>query len=204
MTTIPTAERIVVAAVSHFANHGYDASSLAQIAEAVGIRKASLYSHFRGKDELFMRVFSEALEAERRLARDCFAREPGEALPGSSYCSSLIERFAASEQLQFLLRTGYMPPAALAPQINAGHEAYLAQLEEDFGAALGVWVGNRGQLSRADIQLYGEAYLGMVDSLQVKLVYTDAQQAQLRLHALLRLLEDALAQRVGSRSGMHE
>ena len=204
MPPISTAERIVAAAVSHFADHGYDASSLAQIAEAVGIRKASLYSHFTGKDEIFLRAFSEALETECQLARSCFANEPGNALPGLNYCNSLIKRFAASEQLQFLLRTGYMPPVALAEQINAGHEAYLAQLLDDFVQVLGVWAGSRWQLSQTEIDLYAEAYLGVVDSLQVKLVYTDAQQAQLRLAALYRLLEDALAQRMGRGSHSHE
>lgn len=160
MTTIPTAERIAAAAVTHFSSHGYDASSLARIAEAVGIRKASLYSHFSCKDELFMRVFSEALEAECRLACDCFAAEPVAALPGSSYCASLVERFEQSEQLRFLLRTGYMPPPALEPQISAGHEAYLAQLQGDFAERLGAWC--EGRLMPADVELYGEVYLGLV------------------------------------------
>lgn len=202
MTTIPTAERIAAAAVTHFSSHGYDASSLARIAEAVGIRKASLYSHFSCKDELFMRVFSEALEAECRFACDCFAAEPVAALPGSSYCASLVERFEQSEQLQFLLRTGYMPPLALEPQISAGHEAYLAQLQSDFAERLGAW--GRGRLTPADIELYGEVYLGLVDSVQVKLVYTDASQAQLRLQALQQVLQDALLQRFGREDAGHE
>lgn len=202
MTTIPTAERIAAAAVTHFASHGYDTSSLTRIAEAVGIRKASLYSHFSCKDELFMRVFSEALEAECRLARDCFAAEPRAALPGSHYCASLIERFETSEQLRFLLRTGYMPPPALESQISAGHEAYLAQLQGDFADRLGLWAG--GRLMQADIELYGEVYLGLVDSVQVKLVYTDPNQSRLRLQVLQKVLHDALLQRLGEGSCSHE
>ncbi|WP_081897690.1 TetR/AcrR family transcriptional regulator [Massilia sp. BSC265] len=49
----PSVERICGAAVKHFAEHGYDASSLNVIAEQVGIRKASLYTHFSGKGAVF-------------------------------------------------------------------------------------------------------------------------------------------------------
>lgn len=49
-------ERIIEASLSSFAAHGYDGTTLAYIAESVGIRKPSLYNHFSGKDELYLTV----------------------------------------------------------------------------------------------------------------------------------------------------
>ncbi|MBR6089678.1 MAG: helix-turn-helix transcriptional regulator, partial [Anaerolineaceae bacterium] len=41
-----TREEILEAALDLFAVNGYEATSISQLADAVGIRKASLYSHF--------------------------------------------------------------------------------------------------------------------------------------------------------------
>lgn len=47
-----TRDRIILAAVKLFATRGYGATSMRQIADGVGIRAASIYAHFSGKDEL--------------------------------------------------------------------------------------------------------------------------------------------------------
>jgi AcrR family transcriptional regulator len=46
-------ERILRAAFALFVATGYRSVSMQQIAEAAGIQKATLYHHFRSKDELF-------------------------------------------------------------------------------------------------------------------------------------------------------
>ena len=45
-----TAERILDAAEDLFAQKGYSATSLGDVADRVGIRSPSLYNHFRNKE----------------------------------------------------------------------------------------------------------------------------------------------------------
>jgi AcrR family transcriptional regulator len=52
-----TKKRIFEVSLDLFAQKGFDAVSMREIAEAVGIKKASLYSHFSSKDELLEQIF---------------------------------------------------------------------------------------------------------------------------------------------------
>ncbi len=47
-----TRDEILEAALDLFSVNGYEATSISQIADVVGIRKASLYSHFANKQEI--------------------------------------------------------------------------------------------------------------------------------------------------------
>ncbi len=54
-----TRERILRAALELFAQSGYEAVTVAQIAGAVGIRAPSLYKHFRSKQDIFDAILRE-------------------------------------------------------------------------------------------------------------------------------------------------
>ncbi|MFT5483287.1 MAG: TetR/AcrR family transcriptional regulator [Halieaceae bacterium] len=65
-----TADLLVDAAEKHFAERGYDASSLNDIAAEVGIRTPSLYSHFKNKQALYEAVFQRRLKPLFTLFED--------------------------------------------------------------------------------------------------------------------------------------
>lgn len=58
-----TKQHIIDAALELFSVQGFEATSVGQIADAVGIRKSSLYSHFKSKDEI-LDTLVENLSAE--------------------------------------------------------------------------------------------------------------------------------------------
>lgn len=57
-----TANRILDVAEALFAQHGYGATSLRDIAAQAGLQQPGLYKHFSGKDDLYRQVYERALK----------------------------------------------------------------------------------------------------------------------------------------------
>ncbi|HEY7223253.1 MAG TPA: helix-turn-helix domain-containing protein [Micromonosporaceae bacterium] len=58
-----TRTRIQQVAVELFAERGYDATSLREIAERLGVTKAALYYHFKSKDEIIQSLVEDQTRA---------------------------------------------------------------------------------------------------------------------------------------------
>lgn len=56
----PGAQRVLDTALALFTEHGYDGTSLQQIADRLGVTKAAVYYHFRHKDELLAALVEPA------------------------------------------------------------------------------------------------------------------------------------------------
>lgn len=187
----PSARRITDVAVKHFADVGYDASSLTQIATGAGMRKPSLYAHFTSKDALFLAVLATALEQETAFIEECFATgNPAEA-PGATYCARLAQRYHTSAHLQFLLRTVYAPPEAVRSAVQAGYLALLDRLEALFREQLATTT-YRGTSPAATHDDLARCYLGIIDSLHVELLYGQETAAEHRRAALWAMFDREL------------
>ena len=186
-----SAYNICAVAVEHFADHGYDASSMNEIAMRAGIRKASLYAHFVSKDALFQTVFEIALAHEHQYIVQCFKEEDGHTgVPGQLHLERLSGRYEGSAHLRFLLRTAYFPPTDIRSVITAGFEGYLARIRHDFQRA----AQDRYRAVHAEaLEVFGDAYLGIVDSLHVELIYSTPQGYVKRLASLSRVFSDSLS-----------
>lgn len=57
-----TKQRIIEESLNLFAEKGYEGVSMREIAAAVGIKGASIYNHFKGKDNIFQGIFEEMIK----------------------------------------------------------------------------------------------------------------------------------------------
>ena len=72
---------ILRAALQLFSAHGYDATSIDDIRQAAGFKsKASLYTHFKSKEEIGSALLNEILEEENRVLMEAYAAAQSEPL----------------------------------------------------------------------------------------------------------------------------
>src|SRR5277367_753982 len=69
-----TRRQILRAALKHFANGGYAATSVQQIVGAAKVSKPALYYHFRDKAALFEALVNEAHDGRFRVVQNAAAK----------------------------------------------------------------------------------------------------------------------------------
>lgn len=129
-----TAERILDEAEAVFAAHGFDGTSLGDVADRVGIRGPSLYNHFKNKRELYAAVLERLLDPFFALLDDLVAQPPSPARAQNALetmlrhhtdhpnLARLIQQavLAGGDQLELLVERWYRPffqrvPALIPP-----------------------------------------------------------------------------------------
>jgi AcrR family transcriptional regulator len=71
---VPAREQILDAAAGLFVSQGLAATTTRQIAERVGIRQASLYYYFAGKDEILLELLTQSVRPSLQVAAALEAR----------------------------------------------------------------------------------------------------------------------------------
>ena len=114
-----TRDQVLKAALKHFANAGYAATSVQQIVSDAGVSKPALYYHFRDKAGLFEALVNHALDERLRLMREAAAR-------GNTFREQareiLIAVFEHSQKNRELTRiafsTAYAAPGEIPPGLD--------------------------------------------------------------------------------------
>ena len=184
-------QRIIDAAFETFFMHGYEGASLSDIAKAVGIRKASLYTHFASKEAIFLELLQDALESECAFIKSCFATVSEFTAPGETYCHAFEARYKSAITLRFLIRMAYAAPVHLTDTSAVTFNVYIKVLTEQIQLALQPY--QLDQLDPEQLELYTDAYLGVIDSLSVELLYAEGLYER-RFKAMLMLYHTAIEQ----------
>jgi AcrR family transcriptional regulator len=93
--------RVLQAAAEVFAERGFAAASLDQVAAAAGFTKGAVYSNFASKDELFLALMAE--EVQRRVDGVTAALQAATDLPAAlAAVNAELSRREAAWQLLFL------------------------------------------------------------------------------------------------------
>jgi AcrR family transcriptional regulator len=93
---VGTRERIVAAAVSLFAEQGYDATSVNQVVARAGVAKGALYHHFESKDDLLYEVYRELVDRQLAGLTEILQRALTPADTLRALIADLVETTAAS------------------------------------------------------------------------------------------------------------
>ncbi|AIQ51560.1 TetR/AcrR family transcriptional regulator [Paenibacillus sp. FSL R7-0331] len=184
-----TSNRIREIALAHFAKNGYEGASLADISAEVGIKKQSIYNHFKGKDELFLTVFRDAAEREM-LFIEGYLQQSGslpleEMLHG--FLHSYSRRYEQEDDTRFFLRMAFFPPAHLREEIVEYSNRHLDRigllLQAHFeSAAQGGIIHPEVTAATASV-----AFIAVLDGMFVELLYGNTESAAHRLDASWRV-----------------
>jgi AcrR family transcriptional regulator len=112
-----TRAELLAAAARVFARHGYDAASVAEIAEEAGYSHGAVYSNFAGKEELFLALYEEWVAKRVAEIEATFSREGTLAERARVAVDDWLRRFARDPD-PFLLRLEFTARAVRDPKLR--------------------------------------------------------------------------------------
>lgn len=122
-----TKQEILEASLELFSVQGFEATSISQIAEAVGIRKASLYSHFESKQAILDTLVKEVLQ--QYAAHSIFARADWEKDAGNLPLTSDAAVQMIQGQIRYILHDPTIQRARKMLVIEQFRNPELAKLQ---------------------------------------------------------------------------
>lgn len=185
-----TALRLQEAALARFALQGFDATTMSEIANDVGIKKPSIYAHFRNKDELFLSLIPLVIEKELEHARHALRGGADIKLQMKLYLKGIQERYEQSHSVGFWLRNLFMPPTHLYDAVMAPLHAFMDELENIIRLAIEQSPLSADSTS-LDVETLTLTFMSMIDSLQSELLYGGPEKYRRRLDAVWAVFEAA-------------
>ena len=136
-----TKQEILDAALELFSVQGFEATSIAQIAGAVGIRKASLYSHFENKQAILDALVQKVLEQYEE--HSLFARADWEKDTGSLPQTADDAVQMIQGQIRYILHDPAISRARKMLVIEQFQNRSLAKLQtkQNYSDVLGYFTG---------------------------------------------------------------
>lgn len=112
-------DEILEKSLELFANQGYFGTSMDDIAKAVGIKKASLYSHYSGKESIFKAIFDNILEEYASFIDELTASSGNTNYLGilTDIYSGYVKNCINNNKMVFWDRYYYYPPEYLKDYI---------------------------------------------------------------------------------------
>ncbi|WP_226585020.1 TetR/AcrR family transcriptional regulator [Halobacillus litoralis] len=115
-----TKEIILTESLKLFASHGYENTSLANIAEAVGIKKPSLYNHFKNKESIFLHVLSLVTDREKEYWHSYPQQLEEKTIQEQLHhiYRSYLDRMAHTTEGMFFKRVTFFPPEEFISEVK--------------------------------------------------------------------------------------
>ncbi|MCM2677438.1 TetR/AcrR family transcriptional regulator [Shouchella plakortidis] len=161
-------------------NKGYEETSLDDIVEEIGIKKQSIYSHFKNKEDIFLQVMNDAVNKEISFVNHFF--ESRSQVELQEVLFKLLVRYKErylledDKNIKFLLRMAFMPPYHLRDTAMEQFEKYNQELERNVKEAF-----SKAEHIRVTAEEGTISFLNFLDGILVELIYTNSSKFETRL-----------------------
>jgi AcrR family transcriptional regulator len=180
-------EELLEAASQVFAEKGFRAASVEEIARRAHFSKGAVYWHFDGKDDLFFALLEERVDRPVREAVARFESAPAE--QDMSHQADVVLAWLVGQQRDLvLLQAEYCLLAARDPRLRARYAARQAELRRAYARAIEARYEHRGDPVPDNAEDIATALISAMHGLALeKLVDPDAVPSHLpgELHALV-------------------
>ncbi|WP_060536570.1 TetR/AcrR family transcriptional regulator [Paenibacillus bovis] len=171
--------------LSHFARDGYEGASLSKLASEVGIKKPSIYAHFKNKEDLFLQVLSRAARAlKHRLMRYMIAHRdqpPEQKLRDT--LTFLQELYRSDDTVKFVIRMAYFSPENLREAVIPLIYNLLDVLESRLTRLIRHSM-EKGELSLCiSAETAAQAYMTCADGIIIEMLYGQSHRSVQRLNS---------------------
>jgi len=178
-----TRDKIIAAALSLFSKNGYEGTSLTEIAKAVGIKKPSIYNHFKSKDEIFLTIYENILWLHVQQVEKLIEDKKG--LNAKVQLSQILDLtfqyyIDFEEQSSFLKRSVFFSPENLKEQL---HEQFMAA-EDAMSAILRTIINKgmeNGEIRKGNIDDFIVSYYCLLDGIFIELSYYGVEKMKPRI-----------------------
>lgn len=188
-----TAIRLKQAALTLFAESGYDGVSLSEIAKSVGIKTPSIYAHFESKEQLFLELVADAVQEEHEKFMLLF-KQMADRPPIERYYA--IFRFYTdldelSKGQSFLRRTMLMPPRNVEERLRRTFAVYEDGVTAPMTGLLRECAGP-GSFDDAQVERLLALFYAAIDGLLVEHKLYDTEHYRRRQALIWEWLQDSL------------
>ncbi|MCB1026383.1 MAG: TetR/AcrR family transcriptional regulator [Microthrixaceae bacterium] len=152
-------EQLLEVATARFAERGYQATSIADIVDSMGVGKGVFYWYFQSKEELFGYILSGGMADLRRcqLAAVSHSDDPLVRIPAA--IRAAVRWAADHEQLTALFEFAHRD-ATFGPLASRLRDLLIDDAVAELNAAM-----DAGAVRRADADALARAILGVTDAL---------------------------------------
>ncbi|EZH65184.1 hypothetical protein DH09_16185 [Bacillaceae bacterium JMAK1] len=180
-----TALKIRNVALQHFANLDYDSVSLQQIAEDVGIRKASLYAHYKNKEDIFFHVLDHAMKQGKRAIVAFFVDHKDQPLQTTvhSFFHWFMKESDQSLELKLMIRVLYFPPKHVSCVYYT--KPFLTDLERWFARYIVVKQRDEQLHFSSPVKHISLAFLTVAEGCLIEFFFAENPRYEERVQAIL-------------------
>lgn len=197
-------QQILDAAAHLFTTQGYSATSTRNIAEEVGIRQASLYYHFPGKDDILLELLMQSVAPSYEFSRTIIRQHHSEDMPADEALYRLT-----SFDAKLLLDSGsnigmlYLLPEIQNERFSQFHERRESLRMSYSCLAKDIVKDGDTPLAHTDAGFLGTMILEMVESAVIHRINgTDAANADHLIPLMCLSALNVPAERIDCLSGL--